>query len=238
MTEHNGRSGPSIFLPLALLLVATALIRVFGLDMRLAARFHDSQNGWFLGSNWLVQLLYHYGTWPSIIVAIVAGIVWVTSAFNNRLRSNRQLAMFVALTMVVGPGLLVNLVFKEHYGRPRPREVTEFGGHREFAPVLEPHVGEGGQSFPSGHAAMGFFWLSLGIFYCERNRRLALASVVLGLVHGVCMGIGRIAQGAHWLSDILWAAGMVYVAAWAVYRAGRLSPACFGPKQNQLNATE
>lgn len=33
----------------------------------------------------------------------------------------------------------------------------------------------------------------------------------VGLGYGMLMGIGRIAQGGHFFSDILWSAGFVYL---------------------------
>lgn len=231
------RGSPPIFVPVAILLVITALVRMFNLDMWFANQAYGGGGTWTLEHNWFVQLLYHYGNLPAIIVASLAGVVWIASAFNQRLETNRQLAMFVALSMAIGPGLLVNGIFKEYYGRPRPHEVIAFQGQREFAPVWEPHIGEGGKSFPSGHSSMGFFWLTWGVFYWERNRRRAIAFVVLGMVHGCCMGFARIVQGDHWFSDVVWAAGMDYLAAWFLYRALRLSPAYSGPVPDDREPT-
>jgi membrane-associated PAP2 superfamily phosphatase len=221
-------SGPPILVPVLVLLVATAAVRMFDLDLRLTRLAFDG-TGWPWNQNGFIQLMYDYGTWPAITMASIAGAVWIGSAFIKEFRGNRTLAMFVALSMVVGPGLLVNALFKEYYGRPRPREVIEFGGQREVAPVLQPNIGQGGKSCPSGHASMGFFWLTLAVFHTERNRRLAAAFALLALVHGGCMGFGRIVQGGHWFSDVVWAAGMDYLAAWFLYRALRLSPAYSRP---------
>lgn len=231
------RIGPPIYVPLAILVVVTILVRVFNLDLWLASHAYDGHGGWTLDPNGFVQLLYLYGTKPALMVSIIAGVVWIASVVDRRLLVHQPLAMFLALSMVIGPGLLVNGVFKEFYGRPRPREVVEFGGKREFAPVWEPHIGAGGKSFPSGHASMGFFWLSLGVFYWERNRRLATAYLLLGLVHGGCMGFGRIVQGAHWFSDVIWAGGMDYLAAWFLYRTLRFGPAYSGPVPDDRQPT-
>jgi lipid A 4'-phosphatase len=222
------RGGPPIYVPVALLLVVTALIRAFNLDLWFGHEAYDPRAGWTLDTNGFVQLLYRYGTWPAITVACIAGVVWVASVFHDRLSTHRQLAMFVALSMALGPGLVVNGIFKEYYGRPRPVQVTEFGGERQFAPVWEPHFGEDGKSFPSGHASMGFFWLTFAVFYAERNRRLAVAFALLALVHGACMGFARIVQGGHWFSDVIWAAGMDYLTAWFLYRALKMSPSYSG----------
>ncbi|HBH49073.1 MAG TPA: PAP2 family protein, partial [Bacteroidales bacterium] len=40
----------------------------------------------------------------------------------------RRWALMMILTIVLGPGLLVNATFKDNWGRPRPNEIVEFGG--------------------------------------------------------------------------------------------------------------
>ena len=42
------------------------------------------------------------------------------------------------LTLVLAPGVVANLVFKEHWSRPRPIDVTEFGGSEHFRPWWDP----------------------------------------------------------------------------------------------------
>ena len=48
--------------------------------------------------------------------------------YPSRLLAWRRPALFLVLVAALGPGLLINVVFKDHYGRPRPREVQELGG--------------------------------------------------------------------------------------------------------------
>ena len=208
---------------MALLVVGTVLIRLLDVDLKVATVFFVD-GAWPWREKPFIQLLYRHGSWPVVLVSSIAILVWIASAFHTAFRPHRRLAMFLVLVLAIGSGLLVNAIFKDHFGRPRPAEVTLFGGTREFAPVWEPHIGQGGGSFPSGHAAMGFYWLCLGVYFSERNRRAAAAFTALGLIHGACMGFGRMAQGQHWLSDVLWSAGFIYFTAWALYGALRLRP--------------
>jgi membrane-associated PAP2 superfamily phosphatase len=212
--ETEGPAGPPLWLPLVILLVATAVVRFCNLDLWLARRVYAGDGDWTFDLHLLVQALYRYGTWPAVLVSVAAAVVLVGSRYVRRLRSGRSLAWLIVLSLLVGPGLLANAIFKDHFGRPRPRDIVEFGGQREFAAVGEPRMGQKGKSFPCGHATMGFFWLKFTVFYCERNRRLALGFLLLGLIHGGCLGFGRLAQGGHWLSDVVWAAGISYLVAW------------------------
>jgi len=219
------RSGPPILLPLALLALATVVVELLELDRMIAGLTHDPQTGWFLREHGLVKFLYDYATWPAILVACISGVIWITSWFHPPWRRTYRLTIFVGLTIALGPGLMVNTLFKGYYGRPRPAELIAYGGTKEYAAVWEPRFASGSRSFPSGHASMGFFWLSFAIYQYERNRRLAAAFALLALLHGGLTGWGRMMQGGHWLSDVLWAAGFVYLAAWILYRVLRLSPA-------------
>ncbi len=44
----------------------------------------------------------------------------------------RLACSFLALLYILGPGVLVNLLFKEHWGRPRPVNIVEFGGTQQY----------------------------------------------------------------------------------------------------------
>ncbi len=63
---------------------------------------------------------------------------------------------FLILSVVIGPGLIINAVFKDHWDRPRPRDVVEFGGMLQCTPA--PLRGESGESFPCGHCSVGFLY--------------------------------------------------------------------------------
>lgn len=222
VSVHEPRTknwAPPIWFPLLVLTVVSWLVRVTDLDRALQQKFWSSATGWHLANAPWVQFLYHYGTWPALIIAGGGMLVWLLSFWLFPFKPMRQYGGFLALAMILGPGLLINGTFKEYYGRPRPRNVVEFGGTIPFRPLGEPTLDHRGRSFPSGHASAGFFWLAPCIYLWPRRRRVALAFGVLALAHGGLMGAARMAQGAHWFSDNLWAAGMIYLSSWAIYRA-------------------
>jgi len=74
---------------------------------------------------------------------------------------------FLILSVVIGPGLIINAVFKDHWDRPRPRDVVEFGGMLQCTPA--PLRGESGESFPCGHCSVGFLFAS-GWWLWKRRR--------------------------------------------------------------------
>ena len=137
----------------------------------------------------------------------------------DRLAGARRPALYLVLVVALGPGLVVNLAFKDHWGRPRPRDVVELGGRQPFLPLWVPGDDRQAKSFPCGHCSMGFY---LGVPYLllKRRRRLAAWGFLgLGLVAGGMLGVARMMAGGHFLSDVVWSGGMVWIVALALYHA-------------------
>lgn len=203
-------------LPLALLLLATAIIAAIGADLRASAWFYR-QEGWPVGNQVPWRQLYLWGFYPADIIGVAALGLVLASYFKPALVRFRRQSAFVVLLLLLGPGLLVNAVFKDHWGRPRPRQIVQFGGTMQFHQPWERGDAGKGKSFPSGHGAAAFF-LAMPAFALRRRRPRAAALVFgAGMLYGVLMGVARISQGGHFVSDILWAWGIVHLTAVALY---------------------
>lgn len=131
-----------------------------------------------------------------------------------------RMALLVAASLALGPGLVVNVVLKDNWGRARPSTIAEFNaGHqpaRQFTPalVLSDQCPDN-CSFPSGHAALGFWTVSLALIAPPRRRRAALAAA---LGFGIAMGVVRIAQGGHFISDVAFSGVIVVGITMGLYR--------------------
>lgn len=202
-------------LVVALLVVLSLLIHLFDLDLRASNLFArpDELPNWWGKENLFLDALYDYGVWPADLLAIGALIALIVSIFRSVLRRYRRTYIFLVLVLALGPGLLINMVLKEHWGRPRPREIVEFGGPKTFLVVGERGIPGNGASFPSGHASMGFYFLCLYVLWRGRRPRAARWGMVGGLAGGALMGFQRMAVGAHFLSDVVWSGGVVYLTA-------------------------
>jgi lipid A 4'-phosphatase len=166
-------------------------------DISVSRIFFDGSS--FLRDQWwqkLLQVGLGYFLCGSVLAVI--GLY----ACNRLLKRNLcgvdgRRVVFVILVLVIGAGLIVNVLLKDNFGRARPREVAEFGGTRQFTP---PFVISGqcstNCSFSSGDAAGGFFSLALALAL-GRRRALFLAGIALG----VLVSFSRISSGAHFLSD-------------------------------------
>ncbi len=106
--------------------------------------------------------------------------------------------------------MVVNGVMKEFSGRARPRDVTEFGGSKNFTPAFAVANECGSNcSFVSGHASAGFYFVSLALIFEGRRRRVIFWSSVAA---GGVIGLVRIMQGGHFLSDVVFSFVFVYLA--------------------------
>ena len=198
-------------LPISVAVILSAIIGWTNADLEIARLFYDSGKGWFLGQELPWYFLYHYGNVPGIILAGGGFLVFVASFFRNELSPYKKIGLFLAIFMVLGPGLVVNTVFKEHWGRPRPGDIVNFGGKQTFHQSWETGEAGQGESFPSGHASVGFFLFAPFFFLGKSHRKAAFAFLYLGIAFGFLMGAGRIIQGGHFLTDVIWSGLFTYL---------------------------
>lgn len=197
---------------LAFLIAATATISLTGADVDVASRFFIN-NGWPVGERFPWKLLYRLDRYPAILLAVTGLVLALCGLRWANCRPWRIQGAFLVILLALGPGLLVNAIFKDHWGRPRPRDIIQLGGHKQFLQPWQKGIDGDGRSFPSGHASAAFYMTAPFFIYRRRRPRLAHAWLAGGLVFGVFMSIARIAQGGHFLSDNLWAWGMVHLTA-------------------------
>lgn len=188
------------------------MIAYLDLDRYIAALFYQRELGWFMRESEPWAFLYQYGTIPGLILAVSALSVWIGSYFSKRLLPVRRESLLVVLTVVIAAGILVNAVLKQYWGRPRPSQIVEFGGQWQYRHIFPPGTPGKGGSFPCGHCAMGFAFLSLVGFY-PRSKRIAFAGGLAGIMLGGMLSAARIIQGAHFLSDVIWSMGIVAMVA-------------------------
>lgn len=205
-------------------LAVTLLFGVSSLDIEAARWFYrpTGTDHWPFASRVPWSLLYRAAPWITASL-VIAGLATLAAGTLLRRRPWRRHAVFVLLSVVLGPGIVGNVLLKDHWNHPRPREVVELGGPLRYVPTPLPGH-EGGASFPCGHCTVGFLY-GVGWWIWKRRRALAIASLSAGLLAGGLLGVGRMAAGAHFLSDILWsallAAGVSHVLYYHVLRLPR-----------------
>ncbi|WP_156346217.1 phosphatase PAP2 family protein [Verrucomicrobium spinosum] len=181
-----------------------------GVDLKVQRLFYSAETGWHLGGRFPWHALYHFGTLPAMLAVLMA-LGGLILKVGRRLPAERNFAtVYLALVLAVGPGLVANAILKDHWGRPRPRDVVEFGGRHAYEPAWVRDGRSTGKSFPCGHATMGFFFFSYYFIHRRRNAQLAWAGLGGGLVLGWLIGLARAVQGGHFLTDTWWAMGLMW----------------------------
>jgi lipid A 4'-phosphatase len=198
-------------IPGVILGILTIVFRVTNLDTAIEGLFYSPEKGWFMGNANPWQVLYRYGNVPGLALASAGVVGFVVGFFYHKARKYRKAALFLGLVMVLGPGLVVNTAFKHYWGRPRPRQIQEFGGSAPYLPLWQKGVPGEGKSFPSGHASVAFYLFTPFFFLRETSKKRAVLFLALGVSYGVLMGMARMVQGGHFPSDVVWAGGFTYL---------------------------
>jgi lipid A 4'-phosphatase len=214
------RRAPAFFAILVILTSSAALLAwADGIDKWSANLFYDPARGFAASYSSLLAILRvstrlaAYGVGAFLIF----GFVWRVLLGYEFLALSRAGVIYLMAVFILGPGLLVNGILKEDWGRARPSQIVEFGGDKRYTPPLE--IADQCQhncSFVSGEASLGFAFGAFGfVATAPRRRRLGLAA---GLVLGSVFGLLRMAQGGHFLSDVYFAGVAIFALAWALHR--------------------
>lgn len=212
--ELEWRRGAVLLLAAAI--ATTALFAFTALDIDVARVFYDPQslNHWPLATRMPWVALYRAATWLTAGL-LIWGVAALGCGIAKRDGTLRRQGIVILLSLVLGPGLLANVALKDHWGRPRPRDVIALGGQMRYVPA--PLRRAGGASFPCGHCTVGFLYGAGWWLWRRRRRARAVASLAVGVLAGSVLGVERMIAGGHFLSDIVWAALIVFGVTHAVY---------------------
>ena len=204
-------------IPISVLGFATVLFSIFRWDIDIQRLFYSEDLGWFLKNEQPWEFLYHSSNLPALLISVSSLILLGISFFKTSLLKYRKILLFLTCVMAIGPGLIVNTILKDNWGRPRPRNIVEFGGNYQYEKPLEIDDSSKGKSFPCGHASMGFYLMSFFFIFRNNKNKLAYVFLIIGIISGCLIGMARIVQGGHFASDVIWAGGIVYLVAVSAY---------------------
>ena len=214
-SPSSAPSTPALFWWLVIGLVGMALFPTAWTAIDLNIAFWARSTGaveW-----WWVQLINAYVPLLFRTTIVLALLAWAVLRFTQRGKRWHVVLAFVALAGTMGPGVVVNFVFKENWHRARPYQVQELGGEQQFsrAGVITDQC-YNNCSFVSGHTACGFFLASFLLI--ERNPRRRWRWAAAGVAAGGIIGFARMVDTAHWLSDVLWAGPITLLSSWVAWR--------------------
>lgn len=207
-----------IVLTLAYVALVSAVFLAFpGLDLWMSGLFHDPTAGFWATTDPLLMRLRELGPFLVKVIAGASLAILLAATVAPRLVAGLSLRapLFLLSTLALGPGLLVNAILKNNWGRPRPNSVEAFGGDAPFIGVwrITDHCATN-CSFVSGEGSASFWLVALAFLAPPAWRRgilLAVAPLFLAL------SLNRVAFGGHFLSDTMLAWGLTLLVILAVY---------------------
>lgn len=207
---------------LAIAVVAGLLFGFFpGLDLAVSRYFYETIDIYHRPFSYrfepLVMSLRHVGLWISAALAapVVLAFALKLARPRSKMLISGRLIVFFVVSLVLGPGLLVNTALKNHWGRPRPIQVEQFDGPYKFVPWWDPHGAcPTNCSFVSGDVASAFWTIAPAAVTPPQWRALAYGAA---LTFGVGMSIIRVIMGGHFLSDTIFAGVFTFLVIWLVH---------------------
>lgn len=190
---------------IALVSAIAATLIVFAIwpqiDLAVSGFFYGS--GGFIDHNALARAAREFFRVTPYLLLIGLTLAYLLRRFGIPVpfAPSGRATIFLLATMAIGPGLIVNLVLKDHAHRPRPVHVTQFGGDNEFKPWYRFDGGCAKNcSFVSGKSAQGFWMVAPAMLVPTPFQPFAISAA---LAFGIGAGALRLAFGGHFLSDAL-----------------------------------
>ena len=106
--------------------------------------------------------------------------------------------MFIWSSLIISIIIIINILLNGLWGRARPNDILQLGGGDIYSPwykITDECLKN--CSFVSGDASVGFSMLVL--FFITKKTAYCYLAVVLGSL----LGLVRIAEGGHFLSDVV-----------------------------------
>jgi lipid A 4'-phosphatase len=208
------------------LLIALALAAAVGLafgvfpqlDLDLAGLFFDPAAGGFRGSfNPVLNTLRDLSRLIVTLLAAPAGLALLGKLVlpRRRMLIPGRAAVLMIGALALGPGLVTNSILKNHWDRPRPIDVIQFGGDEHFVAWWDPR-GDCPEncSFVAGEPSGAFWTLAPAMLVPPAWRGLATAAA---LAFGAGIGLVRMAGGGHFFTDVVFAGVFTFLIIWLLH---------------------
>lgn len=171
--------------------------------------------------HWLTGLFRLVFYWLPVgaLVVMAGDLVWHHAGNGWADRDRFRGEVLALAAYLIGPILLVNGLLKAYSGRPRPIDVTLFGGDLGFVAVGDfTGACASNCSFVSGEAAAAG-WLLCLIPLLRGPFRHLVAALIIDI--SLAAPMLRVAMGSHFLSDAVlgWLIGAMSLPALAVLLA-------------------
>lgn len=199
---------------LIVLLLALVSLALFfyavPVDIYFSDMFFQPEKGFL--SNSFLSFLHQFVYFLMVASCVSVSLVIAYKYYKTRslIYKEYKPLIYLLLAFIIGPGLIVNMGFKEHSHRPRPSQTNIFTGEKDYTPPFD-FTGqcESNCSFVSGHASVGFMFYAF--CFIQRSSRRKKLFFIFATILGSIFGLARIMQGSHYLSDIIFSGVFVFI---------------------------
>ncbi|WP_434771462.1 phosphatase PAP2 family protein [Pseudomonas entomophila] len=202
-----------------LVMLALLASDVAAIDLPLAHLFYVPGEG-FIGrhSYWLETVLHERVKQAVLLFSLTLLVAWVASLFSAAHRAWRRPLAYTVLTLGLCTGIVTPL--KVMTDVQCPWSLQDFGASEPYVPLLGDRVDSAkpGRCWPGGHASTGFALLALYFALRDRHPRAGRIACALALALGTLLSLGRMLQGAHFLSHNVWTLLIDWLIAVVCYR--------------------
>ncbi|HTV36574.1 MAG TPA: phosphatase PAP2 family protein [Xanthobacteraceae bacterium] len=208
---------------LAIALIVGVVVGVlFGvyprLDLDISAHFYNRQINLFAvnAQPWVMDARAA-ARWLITLLVAPAGLACIGKLImpNRRMLIGGRAALFLVATLALGPGVLTNVILKDHWGRARPIDVAELGGTFRFTAWWDPRGDcPDNCSFIAGEPSGAIWTLAPAALAPPQWRLLAYAGA---LAFGAAVGLMRIAAGGHFFTDVVFAGVFNFLLIWTAH---------------------
>jgi len=212
------RTGLALGLPLGLLVLLLA-VEPTRIDFALTDLFYQPGVGFSGEHSYFLENFLHDRAKQGVILIGVLAIAGLLSSWLYRpWASMRRPFGYLVLAMALSTAI-VNPV-KTLTGVHCPWDLSRYGGEETYTPLLAERAPtlHPGRCWPGGHASSGFTLFALYFVLRDRRPRLARAALLFALSLGTLFSLGRVMQGAHFLSHNVWTALFDWLICLGFYR--------------------
>jgi membrane-associated PAP2 superfamily phosphatase len=222
------------------IMVILALFEPSGLDLSLADMMYQPGIG-FIGAKsfFLEDILHDRAKQAVIAITLIVFLIWLASfIFPEKTKIERKRFLYIVISMVIASSVITPL--KKLTEVQCPWSLDRYGGVEIYSAVMDKRaapVEKAGQCWPGGHASSGFILFALFFALRDIRPRAARIALVLTIVLGCIFSVGRMLQGAHFLSHNIWTALIDWMICAILYRLMLYHPAAQEYPDKAVSAT-
>ena len=104
------------------------------MDIQVSKMFYTKEEGFFCEDYYFAKIIFQLVPWLTYTSAIIYISLGLFQYFIGK-TVNKKL-LYLTFTFIIRPGLIVNLLFKDNFGKARSIDISDLGGWAIFLKLL------------------------------------------------------------------------------------------------------